>query len=54
MSEAVAFSGDKAARYAELLPHVRSLVDGEPDLGANLATITAVLRECRPVASWIG
>jgi GAF domain-containing protein len=44
----------KAARYAELLPELRSLVDGEPDLIANLANITAALRVCLPVASWIG
>ncbi len=45
---------DKAARYAELLPQLRALVDGEPDLVANLANITAALRVCLPVASWIG
>ncbi|CAN5913436.1 GAF domain-containing protein [soil metagenome] len=58
MSESVgrlSFGGDtKAARYAELLPQVRSLLDGEPDLVANLANVTAVLRECLPIASWIG
>ncbi len=45
---------DKAARYAELLPQLRALVDGEPDLVANLANITAALRVCVPRASWIG
>jgi L-methionine (R)-S-oxide reductase len=45
---------DKAARYAELMPELRALVDGEPDLIANLANITAALRVCLPVASWIG
>jgi len=54
-SEAVTFAAsDKAARYRELLPQLRSLVDGEPDLIANLANIVAVLRECLPIASWIG
>jgi len=54
-SEAVTFAAsDKAARYSELLPQLRSLVDGEPDLIANLANIVAVLRECLPIASWIG
>jgi len=47
-------SSDKAARYAELLPQLAALVDGEPDLIANLANITAALRVCLPVASWIG
>jgi GAF domain-containing protein len=46
--------GDKAARYRELLPQLASLVDGEPDLIANLANITSALRECLPIASWIG
>jgi L-methionine (R)-S-oxide reductase len=45
---------DKAARYAELFAEIASLVDGEPDLIANLANITAALRVCLPVASWIG
>jgi GAF domain-containing protein len=55
VSESVAFAAtDKAARYRELLPQLSSLVDGEPDLIANLANIVAVLRECLPIASWIG
>ena len=57
MAESVAFAAlptDKAARYRELLPQLSSLVDGEPDLIANLANIVAVLRECLPIASWIG
>ncbi|HEX4422580.1 MAG TPA: GAF domain-containing protein [Kofleriaceae bacterium] len=45
---------DKAERYRELLPQLRGLVDGEPDLIANLANIGAALRECVPAASWIG
>src|SRR5262245_48714636 len=36
------------------MPQVASLVDGEPDLIANLANITAALRDCLPIASWIG
>jgi GAF domain-containing protein len=55
MSEALALSAiDKASRYRELLPQLVSLVDGEPDLIANLANITAGLRECLPIASWLG
>jgi len=45
---------DKSARYLELIPEVASLVDGEPDLIANLANITAALRDCLPIASWVG
>jgi len=55
VSESVALeSTDKAARYAELLPQLASLVEGEPDLVANLANLTAALRVCVPSASWIG
>ncbi|MGE0396146.1 MAG: GAF domain-containing protein [Kofleriaceae bacterium] len=55
MSESVAFAGDsKADRYREALPQVRGVVEGEPDLVANLANIVAVLRECVTSASWIG
>lgn len=56
MAESIALSAtdDKAARYRELLPQLASLIDGEPDLIANLANITAGLKECLPIASWIG
>ena len=55
MAESVAVTAaDKAARYAELLPQLRSLLDGEPDLIANLANTVAALRECVTSASWIG
>jgi GAF domain-containing protein len=56
VTEALAIdpNADKAARYRELLPQIQSLLDGEPDLIANLANITAALRECLPIASWIG
>jgi GAF domain-containing protein len=47
-------AADKAARYRELVPQLAALVDGEPDLIANLANIVAALRECVATASWIG
>lgn len=47
-------ASDKPARYRELLPQLRGLVEGEPDLIANLANVVAALRECVPLASWIG
>jgi L-methionine (R)-S-oxide reductase len=47
-------AADKPARYRELLPQLRALLDGEPDLIANLANTVAALRECVPAASWIG
>jgi GAF domain-containing protein len=53
--ETVALSAtDKAERYRELLPQLSALLEGEPDLVANLANATAALRECVPSASWIG
>jgi GAF domain-containing protein len=55
MSETVAFAAtDKAGRYRELVPQVASLVDGEPDLVANLANATAAIAACVPAASWVG
>lgn len=45
---------DKAARYRELVPQLAALLDGEPDLIANLANASSALRECVPAASWIG
>lgn len=47
-------TADKAARYRELLPPLAALVEGEPDLVANLANAMAALRECVASASWVG
>ena len=47
-------AADKPARYRELLPQLVSLLDGEPDLIANLANTVAALRECVPAVSWVG
>ena len=44
----------KPERYRELLPQLRALLDGEPDLIANLANTVAALREAVTAASWIG
>jgi GAF domain-containing protein len=55
VAESLAFAGgDKPERYAELLPQLASLVESEPDLIANLANITAAIRACLPVSSWVG
>jgi L-methionine (R)-S-oxide reductase len=55
VADSVAFAGGtKAERYAELLPQLASLVDGEDDLVANLANLTAAIRACVPIASWVG
>jgi GAF domain-containing protein len=55
--EATSFSapaGDKAGRYRELVPQLLALFSGEPDLVANLANATAVIRDCVTAASWVG
>ena len=37
--------GDKTAQYTSLLPQIKALITGEPDETANLANITAALKE---------
>ncbi|HEY0272214.1 MAG TPA: GAF domain-containing protein [Chitinophaga sp.] len=37
--------GSKAAQYEALLPQIKALISGEPDLVANLANIAGALRE---------
>ncbi|HEY4242666.1 MAG TPA: GAF domain-containing protein [Kofleriaceae bacterium] len=55
MSETLAITAvDRAARYAELLPQLRALLDGEPDLVANLANAAAALKDTIEAASWAG
>jgi len=38
-------TGTKKDQYESLLPQIRGLLEGEPDLIANLANITAALKE---------
>lgn len=38
-------SGTKAERYAALLPQIKAVVDGEPDLIANMANVAAMIHE---------
>ena len=38
-------TGTKQEQYEELIPQIRGLIEGEPDLIANLANITAALKE---------
>ncbi len=47
MAEAIAFSkeADRSTRYLELVPQIEALVSGESDLIANLANVSAVLKE---------
>ena len=46
--------GSHGAIYKELLPQLESLVAGEKDFIANLANISAALKQALPYASWIG
>ncbi len=41
----ISHSQDKKERYKILIPQIQSLVDGEPDLIANLSNITAALKQ---------
>jgi len=53
--EAVEFAvDDKGTRYRELLPQLKALIEGEPDLVANLANAAAALRACIRASSWVG
>ena len=47
MAESIAYSrgADRKTLYDEVVPQIRALVAGEPDLTANLANIAAVLKE---------
>ncbi|MDD4141473.1 MAG: GAF domain-containing protein [Bacteroidales bacterium] len=47
MSETIFFTpnADKATRYKEIIPQIRSLVSSEKDMTANMANISAVLKE---------
>ncbi len=38
-------TGNKAEQYDSLIPQVKGLLDGEPDLVANLANVVAALKE---------
>ena len=39
------FHGSKKEQYQHLLPQIKGLLEGEPDLVANLANIAAALKE---------
>jgi L-methionine (R)-S-oxide reductase len=38
-------NADKAAQYQSIIPQIEALVNGEPDLTANLANMAAALKE---------
>jgi len=37
--------GDKTSQYLSLVPQIKALLEGEPDLVANMGNITAALKE---------
>src|SRR5690606_41620905 len=47
-------AGDKTERYRELLPQLDHLTRNEPDLIANLANLSAALKQAVEAASWVG
>ena len=54
MAEELTFiSGSKEEQYLSLLPQVRSLIEGEVDLVANLANVAAALKEAYDFF-WVG
>lgn len=54
MSEEInIISGSKEEQYASLLPQVKALVEGEPDLIANLANTAAALKSAFDFF-WVG
>ena len=38
-------TGNKTAQYQSLIPQIKALLEGEPDLIANLANVAAALKE---------
>jgi len=38
-------SGSKQEKYTSITAQIKALIDGEPDLTANLANIAAALKE---------
>ncbi len=46
-------SGTKAEKYEAVLPQIEALITGEPDLYANLANISAALKEAFDFF-WVG
>jgi GAF domain-containing protein len=49
----ISASENKQERYQTLLPQIKALVDGEPDLIANLSNITAALKQSMNFF-WVG
>jgi GAF domain-containing protein len=53
--EQIVIKGEtKEEIYSELLPQIKSLIDGETDLIANLANVTSALKQAFESFSWVG
>jgi len=52
--EIPALVGSPSRRYDELVDAARSLVDGEPDLIANAANLSALVFHSLPQLNWVG
>src|SRR6266480_1519835 len=46
-------TGNKTEQYQSLIPQIKGLLEGEPDLIANLATVVAALKE-QFACLWVG
>ena len=51
--ELIISTTDKQERYATLIPQIQSLIEGEPDVIANLSNIAAALRQTMGFF-WVG
>ena len=49
-----ALSADKAQRYAELGLEIASVLEGEPNLTARMATVSSMLRQAFDHFFWVG
>ncbi|MCS7229251.1 MAG: GAF domain-containing protein [Candidatus Kryptonium sp.] len=54
MEQIVIKGQTKEEIYSELLPQIKSLIEDEPDLIANLANVSSALKQAFPSFSWVG
>lgn len=54
MFQTSAYSGDKVKDYELLIKQLAALVDGEPDITANLANSSALLNQFLDNTNWVG
>ncbi|MEN3039172.1 MAG: GAF domain-containing protein [Candidatus Kryptonium sp.] len=54
MEQIVIKGQTKEEIYSELLPQIKSLIEDEPDLIANLANVSSALKQAFSSFSWVG